>query len=149
MYSSFFAALIMNFIPSFTIQTIGGLLFFFLFILSYILKYNAKKESFEYAHYAYITKTIWIFSLFLTIGVLVAAVFADNSNIHELTANLMNGIILTEEQMIQKLVQYGMRNLLLFLLIFIPITLYFAYRLIKGAYYIQKDTPPANPKNWF
>ena len=102
LYLAFILAVALNFVPSIAAQTIGGVLFLMAFIMTYVLKYSTEKDTIDFAHYNYLTKTIWIFSFFTLIAIILSTMLADNTVINEMTTNIQSGVILTEEQMMEK-----------------------------------------------
>jgi len=143
LYFIFMAAILMNFAPSISIQSWGSVLFIITFIATYISKWTSKKESFKHAHYSYITKTIWIFSLLLTISTLLAYLFGDHTIIENMVQSAQTGQLLTNQSVIQAIIEYGKANLLIFITLFIPAVLYVLFRLSKGMHHARKNRTPS------
>ena len=147
-YAALILAIFMNFIPSLTIQSWGGVLFLITFLVTYIFKFNTDKESFDYNHYSYITKTIWIFSLFSFIGIILAYLLGDHTLINQLVNDIKNGTIPTNQDIFDVTMAYGRQNILLFAVIFLPITFYLLYRLGKGVHLARQNKIIPNLKSW-
>ena len=138
----------MNIIPSVSIQTLGGILFFVAFIGSYILRKKHNAGSQEHIHYSYMIKTIWIFSILFLIGTLFSLILADHTAINKIVDGINTGNIPTEDAMMGSVLQFGMDNLMLFLIIFLPMIIYALYRFSKGLYFIRKNQIFKNPTGW-
>jgi len=150
LYGTYIVAIILNFMPSVMVQTIGGILFIATFIYTYIVRYRSKKETIENDHARYLIKTVWIFSLFTVIGIIIAYGLGDHSIIYQFMNDIMqNGLIPAEDQIMQILIDYTQVNLVLFALIFLPITLYLFYRFAKGMRAAQRNKKPDNLNSWF
>lgn len=147
LYMIFIASVLMNFIPSMVIQSWGGILFFISFIATYISKFKAEKGSIKHTHYSYIIKTIWIFSLFTFIGIVLAYALGDHTTINILTADFQSGRIPSNQEMTDALIKYGMENITLFLIIFLPIMLHVLYRLGNGLLLARSNKLPSL-KSW-
>lgn len=147
-YILYIASLIMSVVPNTIISSFSSVLFLVVFIATYILKYNADKQSTNYSHYAYLTKTIWIFSLFVMIGTVIAYYLGDHSIINNMVDSVMNGIVMSVEEMSYRLMEYGYANKYIFGIIFAPVTLHLFYRLGKGLHLAHKDKAIPNPKSW-
>ena len=148
-YIGFAAVVIFNFIPSSAVQTFGGILFIVLIVAAYIYRAKAQNNSVMHSHMAYLIKSFWIASLFLSIGIAAALALADHSIIYDAVDGVINGQMISEAQMNQVLMAYLHDNLLIFSLTFGPSILYMAYRVMKGMIRVKKNQIIANPKNWF
>ncbi|MEM7617816.1 MAG: hypothetical protein AAF244_00400, partial [Pseudomonadota bacterium] len=120
LYALLIASTLMNFIPSITVQTFGGLLFFVTFIATYFVRNRQEEGSSHFLHCAHIITTVWIFSLLFTIGIIISVGTADHSSIITLINNINTGIVPTELEMMNAIKQFGLDNLILFLIIFLP-----------------------------
>lgn len=147
-YALFILSIILNFVPSMIIQGFGGFLFFFMLIVAYIIKFKSDDDSFDKAHAKYMTKTVWIFSLFLLIGMFLALFFGNHDAITNAANGIQSGNILNDEEMMVLLIEYGQTNLLVFLGIFFPIMAYALYRFGKGIHLARSNKIPTNPKSW-
>ena len=147
-YILYILSIILNLIPIFSLASLGILLFLITFVANYILKYTAQKDMADYSHYAYMTKTIWIFSLLVLIGCGLAYFFGDHSIITNMIASAHAGVLLTSDQIMALSASYLKANALLFAGYFLPITFYLVYRMIKGAYESYTGDDIENPKSW-
>jgi uncharacterized membrane protein len=134
-------------VPYFTIATMGLILFLVVFVIIYLYKSSLDKDSFDWAHCHYMTKTIWIFSLFALITIIAAYLLGDHSVINHFAERIANGHTPPKREMMLVLGAYSRDNLMLFVLLFIPVTIYLVYRLGKGAYKARKGILP-NLKSW-
>lgn len=148
LYALLIASTLMNFIPSISIQTFGGLLFFITFIATYLVRNTKEEESSHFVHCSYIITTVWIFSLLFTVGIIISIGIADHSSIMTLADNISVGIVPTELEMMQSIKKFGVDNLILFLIIFLPMVTYLFYRLTKGLNIILKYKPITLLKGW-
>ena len=148
LYVLYIVSLIMNVVPNITISSFGALLFLVVFVGTYILKFTSKKESTHYSHYAYLTKTIWIFTLFVMISMVAAYYFGDHTIINNMVSSVTSGNMVSVEQMSMAIMDYANANKYVFGLIFLPVTVHLFYRLGKGLYLARKDEPIPNPKSW-
>ena len=146
-YILYIASIIMNLIPVFSIAFLGVLLFLVSFIANYILKYSADKQSMDYGHYAYMTKTIWIFSFLVLIGLVLSYFIGDHAVIINMMQSAQSGVIYSADEMMALSADYIKSNMVLFAY-FIPVTLHLIYRMAKGFYKAHKGLPIKNPKSW-
>ncbi len=148
-YLLYIISLILNVVPNTALATFGALLFLVLFIATYVQRARSKEKPVEYSHYQYIIKTIWIFSLFFVVGAIAAYFLADHSIINNMTDLIMQGTMMTPEQMTSLTFDYARANKFVFGGIFVPITIYVFYRLGKGFFLARKNVEIQNLKNWF
>ncbi|MCI5059872.1 MAG: hypothetical protein MRY79_02245 [Alphaproteobacteria bacterium] len=148
-YIGFIIALISNFIPSASVQMMGGLLFLLLLVMTYIWRAKSVKEGYRHTHMAYLIKSFWIGALFLIVGILLAVLLADHSVINAAVDSVGAGQFLTEDDINQILIDYTRRNLGVFIITLCPSLLYLGYRFVKGALLANKEEVIENFKNWF
>ena len=117
-------------------------------ITAYIYRAKSEEETLQNSHSHYIIKTIWIFSLFLFIGIILAGLFSDNTALQNTIDNAKSGIMMSEAELENILANYFQNNFLVFALTIGPSFLYFIYRLYKGVTYAKNDTPITNLKSW-
>lgn len=149
LYSAYLIAIICNIVPSSIIQSLGLILFLVIFITTYVYKYKSQEDSVTYSHMTYIIKTIYISSLWLLIGMVLAYYFADHMIIHQAIQSLQNGMPLTENDLNRIMMNYLKQNIEIFTLTLSPSLIYLIYRFGKGIIIAQKDSVIHNPKNWF
>ena len=147
-YGLYIVSIIMNLLPIFSIATLGMLLFLITLIANYILKFSANKETFDYTHYAYMTKTIWIFSLLVLIGLVLSYFIGDHTIVHNMIQSAQSGVIYSSEQMMGMTADYIKDNMLLFGGYFLPVTFYLIYRMGRGLYESMTGQTIDNPKSW-
>jgi len=148
LYALLIGATIMNFLPSIAIQTFGGIIFFVTFITTYMLRAKHDTKTDHYTHCSYIIKTIWIFSLLFTVGLIISIGAANHSAIINIVDAIQAGAIPTEQQMMEAVLQFGKDNLILFLILFLPMVIYLFYRFAKGLNIILKSKPAIALKGW-
>lgn len=149
LYIGLIISTILNFVPIYSAQIFGAIFFLVLLIFSYIYKSQSEEASIQNSHARYIIKTIWIFSLFLLIGVILAGLFADNSAIQQTIDQVMAGVMMDETALESILSGYMKDNAFTFFVTIAPSFLYFFYRLIKGTLKIKNNNPMTNLKSWF
>lgn len=147
-YILYIASIIMNLLPIFSIATLGMLLFLVTFIANYILKFKADKQNADHGHYTYMTKTIWIFSLLVLIGLVLSYFIGDHTIVQNMMKSAQSGIIYTSEQMMSMTADYIKDNALLFGGYFLPVTFYLIYRMGRGLYESMTGQVIDNPKGW-
>ena len=148
-YIGFIIALISNFIPSASVQMIGGILFLVLLVMTYIWHAKAVKDGYRHTHMAYLIKSFWIGALFLVLGIVLAVLLADHSVINNAVDSIGTGQILTEDDINQILINYTRSNLGVFIITLCPSLLYLGYRFVKGALLANKEEAIQNLKSWF
>jgi len=149
LYIGLFISTIFNFVPIASAQIFGGLFFLVLLIAAYIYRYGSEDRTLQNSHARYIIKTIWIFSLFLFIGIILAGLFSDNTALQNTIDNAKNGIITSEAELENIFGRYIQENIFIFLPTLGPSFLYFIYRLYKGCIQVKNNAPITNLKNWF
>ncbi len=147
-YVLYVVSIIMNLIPIFSIASFGILIFFVTFITNYILKFTRDKQSADYSHYAYMTKTIWIFSFFVLIGLGLSYFIGDHSIVINMMHSAQSGVMFTSDQLMSLSADYLKANMVLFGGYFIPVTLHLIYRMAKGSYKSYKGQAITNLKSW-
>lgn len=148
LYVGLIISTILNFIPVYSAQIFGSIFFLVLLMFSYIYRSQSEEGSAQKSHTCYIIKTIWIFSLFLVVGIILAGLFADNSAIQQTIEKVMSGVMVNEVALESILAGYMKSNFLVFFFTIVPSFLYFFYRLIKGIIEIKNNNPITNLKNW-
>jgi uncharacterized membrane protein len=148
LYIGLFISAIFQFIPSAGAQVFGVLFFGVLLIAAYVYRTGADEDSLQYSHAQYVIKSIWIFSLFLFIGVMLASVLADNTAIQETMDKAKGGVMMSESELESIMSGYVKNNLWVFITSLGPSFIYFFYRLIKGVKLVRQNTNIPNPKSW-
>ena len=156
-YAAFAAALIFQFIPLVTIQVFGFFLFIGVLVAAYMLRGKSETESLAYNHAHFIIRTIWIWSLFLMVGMVIAVPWfsqvADHSIIQSFLDQVSGGMMPSHEMMNDVMKRYMLANLadLLFIagVALGPSMVYIIYRFAKGLTRALKGHRIGNVKNWF
>ena len=147
-YVLYIISIILNLIPIFSLASLGIVLFLVTFITNYILKYTSKKDMADYSHYAYMTKTIWIFSFLVLIGLGLSYFIGDHTIVINMMQSAQSGVLFTSEQIMGLSASYLKANALLFAGYFLPTTFYLVYRMVKGAYESYTGDDIENPNSW-
>lgn len=155
-YGAFAASVICNFIPLAIVQIFGWSLMLAVLIGAYIYKARSKLDSLAYNHMTYIIGTIWIGSLLLFLGMLVATywVYAqgDHTVIEGLIATVNSGTIVSEAEMTSVLHSYMQQNYKLLMTVTLstvgPAVLYVVYRTACGLSRASKGYRMAKPAGW-
>ena len=141
-YAGMIASLILQFAPNSTLQILAILAFLIAFIWCYLARSRADKNSLVANHATYLIRSIWIFSLLTTIGVILCVIWLGFTVDPELIKSLSRGYIETVSQTgtpnisedYIALVEQNLSGVLLAVLITLgPSLVYLGYRLIKGA----------------
>lgn len=157
LYAAFAASIILLFIPLISTQLIGSLLILIALIWAYIIRSKAEHESLAHNHAAYIIRTIWIWGLFLTIGIIIAVPWlysiADHSAIQNFMNSAATGTIPESDAMNDVLGRFMRDNLSAFIMVcgitIGPSILYIIFRLAKGLSRALKGYRIANARGWF
>ncbi len=149
LYVGIFISIILNFVPVYSVQVFGFVFFFASLISCYIYRSRSKENSLQHSHAVYLIKTIWIFSLFLFIGIIAAGLLADNSSIHAIIDQASNGIMPNERAMEEVLINYMKNNMLVFMVTIGSSFIYAFYRLYKGMLLVKNNNIISNTKSWF
>jgi uncharacterized membrane protein len=105
-------------------------------------------DSFQYSHSKYLVQTIWIFSLFLLLGIILAGIFADNSSINTTMDKVMNGVMVSETQLETMMIGYMKQNSFIFFITIGPSFIYFFYRVMKGIKLVKNNKTITNFRTW-
>lgn len=147
-YILYIISLILNVVPNIILSSFGSVLFFVIFIVTFIFKLSSPKDSVEYSHYAYLIKTIGIFALFVFIGIIFAYYLGDHTIINNMMTSAINGMVPDINNLSSIIMDYTHVNKYIFGIIFLPITIYLFYRLGKGLYLARKNEKVFNLKSW-
>lgn len=148
LYYAYIFVIITNVIPSSTIQTFGMILFIVILIATYYFRSKSNEGSFQNNHMTYITKSIWISSLALLVGMITAYFTADHSIIYNAYNAIKMGTMMTEAQINSLIMDYMRANMFTFLFTLMPSLIYLVYRLCKGIAHAQKNYIIPNLKSW-
>jgi uncharacterized membrane protein len=140
---------IFQFVPFFGAQLFSALFFIILFISAYTYRARANEDSLQKTHTGYIIKTIWIFSLFLFLGMILASILADSTSIHDTLDKAKNGVMMSEVELNAIMAGYMKTNLWVFISCLGPSFMYFIYRLTKGIRLVRNYQHITDTKNWF
>ena len=141
--------IVLNFMPHFTVQTVGGIMFIVAFIGAYIIRARFKFDEFIALHMRYIICQIWVLTLLLLIGMVIAVFVADNTQIEMLIRQINDGVYLDNNDLMRGVTAYALENWVLFAFLFVLPPLYALYKLGGGAYAAQKNRLPRRHDKWF
>ncbi|MAF68517.1 MAG: hypothetical protein CMH25_04145 [Micavibrio sp.] len=156
-YAGMIASLIFQFAPNATLQILAILGFLAVFIWCYLARSQAEKDSLVANHTTYLIRSIWIFSLLTTIGVIVCVIWLSFTVDPELIKSLSQGYIETMSQTgvpdysedYMALIEQNLGGVLLAVLVTLgPSLIYLGYRLIKGARRGISGYRIDNPNAW-
>lgn len=147
-YIIYLVSVFLNFVPSHLISTFGSLLFLVIFIATYIYRSKHKENNFIHSHMVFIIKSIWISSLILIVGIILAYLLGDHSIIETAIAGVKRNIYLTEYQINEILMNYLKHNAVIFGLTLMPAIIYLIYRLARGLKNAKQQKPIKNLKSW-
>ena len=157
LYVVFSFAVLMGCLPNMSAQNAGAIAAFILLISAYIFESKHASDSLETHHAIFIIRTIWIWSIFLLIGMCgagyVVSQQGDMSAIDLLMNNVTNGIVPTEDDINVTLDSYFNTNSSLILktaLIWLaPAQIYAVWRIALGATRAYKGYRILNFRGWF
>lgn len=156
-YAALTASIIAQFIPQITVQLIGVCLFALVWLATIIMRRMDKDpEGLTKNHMTYLLKTIWVGSLFLTIGTTLGAAyiynFADNSVIYDFLNRMRTGSLIGVYDIEGVIKMYMINNSVLIITTALaslgPCLAYIIYRLVKGVARAKKGHRMGNPKAW-
>ncbi len=155
-YTILSLSVIFLFTPIVPVFVTGTFLLPVALFIAWLLRFNKSEDSLVYNHMIYISRTIWMFSVIMTVTTAIAGVviinYADNSPYTNMINDMMNGIRYSTPQAFDVLIQYIKVNLMLMivagLFCLLPTLGYIAYRLIHGFSRALKGYRLAKPKSW-
>lgn len=147
-YIIFLVATISSFLPIISISFLGSILFSISIIIIYVFRFKSKEGSFRHGHMDYLIKSFWITSLLLSVGMSLSFLLGNHSIINDTIDDLMNGFVVTEEEMGELLIEYLYANIFILILTISPSIIYLTYRIIKGFICAKKLQAIINPKTW-
>lgn len=156
-YGLLCVGIVFSMVPVLPIFFTGMMLIPFVLVLAWMLRFGKSPDTLIYNHMIYISRTIWMFSLLLTITSSIAGFLvmtgADNSAYQNILNDMMNGISYSHDQMYDVMISYIKTNMGLMIcavaLCTIPTLGYVVYRLTRGMSRALKGYRLANPQAWF
>jgi hypothetical protein len=144
-------------IPTMSAQNIGVTGILVIVLLAYLKRSFTEEDSLEHHHLSYIIRTIWIYTLFASIGMLGAGwrVWSEGNNaaIDTLTSMIEQGSPPTEADIDATVNTYLVdnHNLIMQSMIMwmLPSLLYFAWRIVRGLERGWKNYRVQNIYAWF
>lgn len=156
-YAALSAVVIFCSLPNFQLQNIGYTLVTAELVIAYIARaYWPKGESFEENHTTFIIRTIWIYSLLVTFGIIGAGIIIGQSGnpaaLNPMLDAMMTGVQPPEADIENWMRQYFMDNQELILnqsrIWLCPAQIYLVWRILRGGGRAFKGYRLARPKSW-
>lgn len=149
--------LICSMTPIIPVFLMGTMLIPFTLFLAWALRFGKSRETLIFNHMIYISRTIWMFSIILTVTTALAGFLvstgADNTLLNSTISDMMNGILYSHDQLYDILMEYIRINSALMIsavaLCTLPTMGYIIYRLAKGMGRAFKGYRLAKPEAWF
>ncbi len=157
MYMMFSAGIIMQFVPMLTAQTLGLIMILVALIGAYLYKAKSAMDSLTYNHMSYLIGTIWISSLFLLIGIIIATIWVyqlgDHSVVLDVMTGVNNGRLFTQDELQTELENYMIQNMTLLITAagttLGPGLIYIIYRVTNGMRLTVRGERIDKPARWF
>lgn len=155
-YAAIVASVILQAMPMIVAQGIGTLILFGAWVASYIVRWRGTPEGLIHNHMVWLSRTLWISSLLISIGIVLAGVWVfgegDHSAIDRLAKDIMNGSAPSQTSLANAGKEYFQTNFRLILgaslLTVGPGFAYFFYRILRGFVRAGRGYRMANPKSW-
>lgn len=155
-YAALVASVILQAMPMVVAQGIGTLILFGAWVACGIVRRRSKPEGLAHNHMIYLSRTLWISSFLLIVGVALAGVWVlqegDHSAIDRLANGIMNGSAPSEAALAAAGKDYFLTNFRLILeaslLTIGPGFAYFFYRTLRGFLRAGRGYRMADPKGW-
>lgn len=157
LYVPLLVGVIFGCLPDASMQGISALLDLIVLIAAYGIRSEAKEDDLVWHHSTFVIRTIWIWSLFLVIGMAGAALViqmnADMGAITDLVNSANSGIIPTEGDVdltMQKFMDTNYDMMLRTTIIWLaPAQVYAVWRSYKGLSRAWLGYRVANLRSWF
>jgi uncharacterized membrane protein len=143
LYGVFVFALILQLMPSLTLQMLSLLIFAFAVVIIYILKHGAVQDGLLHNHATYLARTFWIWSFLMTAGTMIASFLIYQQ--HDMQAWMGIAQDLLEHETDST---YYKSMAIYFVAGMAPGLLYLTYRLVKGMHRALNGYRLAKPKSW-
>ena len=144
LYIGFLVVILFQFPLNVTIQAISIILFFALLAIIKFIRSENDKESLLYNHATFLSRTLWMWSFLLGIGLAFAGIYMSKAVPFEQLGTLSEDLMArkTDSPLIQSMVPMALGGLA-------PSTIYIIYRYIKGFVYAVQQQGLKNPKRFF
>lgn len=144
-------------IPSTPMQGLSVVVDLIALVSAYLFRSKAQEDDLIWHHSTFVIRTIWIWSLFLVIGVIGSSLFiqmnADMSAITDLINSVNSGTIPTESDVdltMQKFMETNHDMMLRTTIIWLaPAQVYAVWRVYKGLSRAWVGYRVANLRSWF
>lgn len=151
------ASIILCFIPITAFFMTGLILLPISLLVCWGLRLGKPHDSLIYNHMIYISRTIWMYSLLLSLTSSIAGFmvfrWADNSLLHDTLNTIMGGQSYSHEELYGVLLDYARANLILMIsaamICIVPVVGYITYRLSRGLSRALKGYRLPRPQAWF
>ncbi|OIN85203.1 MAG: hypothetical protein AUJ12_10075 [Alphaproteobacteria bacterium CG1_02_46_17] len=157
LYLIFFGGVVTAYIPNMTVQGYSMLFGLVSLILAYIFRARADEDDLVWHHSTFMIRTIWIWSLFLSLGMIGAGYIvgtqADMSALQNIMDMATSGSIPDEAEMDAAGRAYFDTNFNLILkttlMWLAPAQVYAVWRIYKGLSRAMNGYRVQNLRNWF
>ncbi|HNQ92629.1 MAG TPA: hypothetical protein PKI93_06830 [Alphaproteobacteria bacterium] len=157
LYISLLIGVVSGCMPHMTMQTVSAVVVFVALILAYFIRSREEEDHLVWHHATFVIRTIWIWSLFIVIGMVGAGftvqMTADMSAIDALTARIMEGMVPSEYDIEASTQAYLNTNYNLILTTTIawlaPAQVYALWRVYKGLSRAKDGYRVQNLRGWF
>ncbi len=155
-YAAIVASVILQAMPMMVAQGIGTLILFGAWVASYVVRWRAAPEGLACNHMTWLSRTMWISSLLVAVGIAFAGLWVlrdgDHSVIDRLSDAVMSGAAPSESDVAAAGREYFQANYRLILKAALvtlgPGFAYFFYRILRGFVRAGRGYRMANPKSW-
>lgn len=155
-YAAVVASVILQAMPMMVAQGIGTLILFGAWLATYMVRWRAAPNGLARNHMLWLSRTLWISSLLLTVGIVLAGLWVlregDHGVIDRLSESLLSGSAPSESSVAAMGREYFLTNYALILkaslLTMGPGFAYFFYRVLRGFVRAGRGYRMADPKSW-
>jgi|GEM_PF-5872703 uncharacterized membrane protein len=144
LYGVFIVALILQVMPSLTLQVLSLLLLFFAIVIITVFKNSAVQDGLLHNHATYLARSFWIWSFLMTIGAMIASFLIYKQHTPQEWMGIAQDLLENETDSV-----YYKSMAIYFIASLAPGLLYLAYRLAKGLHRALHGYRLAKPKSWF
>lgn len=155
LYAAFAAAIFLHFVPHSILGTMGLFLIVAVMIAAYFLRSKSEEHDLMDNHTTYIIRTIWIGSLYLSIGVIAATILISPRIDQSAIQGAVDAYLAGDASAIQDpkiLMQLLEDNFNLFIYMGVPLVtpgiLFLIYRCVYGVTRAAKGYRLAKPQSW-
>lgn len=157
LYISFSSCVVLSCLPDVNMQNLSLVLGVLSLIAAYVVRQKAGLESLEGHHATFVIRTIWIWSLFFSLGLIGAgialSVEGDMTPVDRFIEGAMNGAVPDEASMRGLMEEYFLVNrdlmIRLAILWLAPAQIYAVWRLARGGERAIRGYRLKDVRSWF